>query len=103
MAARLSDQRPSRKIVGQKHALRELSGKLSLFMNRQIERKRSQVEKTAAHLNAVSPLAVLTRGYALVKKPTDEVIKSSRQVKKGEELVITLHQGLLHSTVTDIE
>ena len=103
MAARLSDQRPSRKIVGQKHALRELSGKLSLFMNRQIERKRSQVEKTAALLNAVSPLAVLRRGYAIVKKPTDEVIKSSRQVKKGEELVITLHQGLLHSTVTDIE
>lgn len=103
IAARLSNQRPSRKIESQKHALRELSEKLSFFINRQIERKRSEIEKTVTLLNAVSPLAVLSRGYAIVKKPTDEVIKSSRQVKRGEELIITLHQGSLHSTVTEIE
>lgn len=103
ITARLSEQRPSQRIQRQKQVLRELSGKLTFFITRHIERRRSEVVKSAALLSAVSPLNVLSRGYAIVKKPTEEVIKSSIQVKKGEELIITLHQGRLHSTVTDVK
>jgi exodeoxyribonuclease VII large subunit len=102
-AARLTQQQPSLKIQRQKQTVRELAEKLSFFISRYIERKRNDTERAEALLRAVSPLAVLDRGYAIVQKPSAEVVKSSRQVKKGEQLSITLHEGSLRSTVTDVE
>jgi exodeoxyribonuclease VII large subunit len=55
----------------------------------------------SALLNAVSPLAVLGRGYAVVRKgdPDASVVRSWDQVTEGERLSVLLHQGGLDCEV----
>ncbi|MHB1349134.1 MAG: exodeoxyribonuclease VII large subunit [Desulfobulbus sp.] len=52
-------------------------------------------------LEAVSPLATLARGYAIVRTPPPKakVVTDSRQVNAGERLQITLHHGNLECVI----
>ena len=58
--------------------------------------------KTAAgKLNALSPLAILSRGYSITKRLSDgKIIKDAVQVKRGEEITTRLHKGEIKSRVT---
>jgi exodeoxyribonuclease VII large subunit len=51
-------------------------------------------ERCQLTLAALSPLAVLERGYAIVRKADDEAIVRHRgDIKPGEQLRVTLHDG----------
>jgi exodeoxyribonuclease VII large subunit len=67
-----------------------------------IARERERLRATIATLNAVSPLSVLSRGYAIAfsrtrrgKKP----ILDSKQVQVGEQIEVQLKRGRLEATV----
>ncbi|HEX8153663.1 MAG TPA: exodeoxyribonuclease VII large subunit, partial [Thermoanaerobaculia bacterium] len=67
-----------------------------------IERERERLQATAATLNAVSPLSVLSRGYAIAfsrrgkrRKP----IMDSSAVKIGDPIEVQLRKGRLLATV----
>jgi exodeoxyribonuclease VII large subunit len=48
----------------------------------------------AARLDALSPLAILGRGYSLTRSlPSKRVIRSAADVASGDRLLITLGQG----------
>jgi exodeoxyribonuclease VII large subunit len=55
-----------------------------------------------ARLRSLSPLAVLERGYALVLGADGDVIRSSAQVTKGDQLRTRLSDGEFESTVGDV-
>ena len=63
-------------------------------------RKRRYVEMTAK-LDAMSPLKVLTRGYAMAQMSDGTVIRSVKQVKTGDPITVTLSDGRIPATVTD--
>jgi exodeoxyribonuclease VII large subunit len=53
-------------------------------------------------LEAVSPLATLGRGYAIVRKMDDNsIVRDAKQLKSGEQLATQLQHGKVISTVTD--
>lgn len=55
---------------------------------------RSSFSRSAARLEALSPLAVLGRGFAIVEKiPSGGIVKSVRQLQPGERLQIRLRDG----------
>jgi exodeoxyribonuclease VII large subunit len=54
-------------------------------------------------LQAVSPLAVLGRGYALVTGPDDTVVTVAAVLKAGDGIRARLAEGTVHATVTRIE
>ena len=61
----------------------------------------------ATLLDAVSPLAVLGRGYAVVRsgsheKPPGELIRSAVQVDIGKQLEIILGRGKIATEVNEI-
>lgn len=64
------------------------------------EKPRNLLEVKKASLNAVSPLAILNRGYAIVLNKDGKIIKDSTQVEIGENIEIKLAKGKLTSTVT---
>lgn len=65
-----------------------------------LERKSAALQKAAALLNAVSPLAILGRGYAIARTlPDMKVLRSSRQVDIGARLDLRLHDGSLECEV----
>lgn len=67
-----------------------------------IERERHRLRTTMATLQAVSPLSVLSRGYAIAFSRTRrgrKPILDSAQVKVGEQIEVQLKRGRLEATV----
>lgn len=62
-------------------------------------RTRSRLEQIEHQLKALSPVAILERGYALVFDPSGKLVKSSAQLKVGEEISATLAQGSITARV----
>lgn len=55
-------------------------------------------------LQILSPLGILSRGYALCQRAdSDEIIKNSKDIFKGEQVKITLEQGLLRCLVEEVK
>jgi exodeoxyribonuclease VII large subunit len=57
----------------------------------------------AAKLDALSPLKVLTRGYALVQTGEGEVLQSIKQVHTGDSISIKITDGSLSASVTKVK
>lgn len=54
-------------------------------------------------LDAVSPLAVLGRGYALVVTPDGRLVRQAASLQAGDELNIRLAEGRVHAIVRSIK
>jgi exodeoxyribonuclease VII large subunit len=61
--------------------------------------QRSRLERLTSQLEALSPLAILERGYALVFDADGKLVKDSAQVKAGEEIRARVAQGEIAATV----
>ncbi|MBI4455365.1 MAG: exodeoxyribonuclease VII large subunit [Acidobacteria bacterium] len=57
--------------------------------------RRQKFEMLAGELHAYSPLAVLQRGYAIVRKENRQIVKSVRDVRVGEDVRVHVYQGEL--------
>ena len=66
------------------------------------ERKRSELTKNTALLEAYSPLKVLSRGYCITFGKNGAVLKSSKDVKIGENVTVKLENGEIGAKVEKI-
>lgn len=55
--------------------------------------RKEKLSNCAAKLNALSPLAVMSRGYAIAMKEDGEIIKSARSLRKGTRFKLKLVNG----------
>jgi exodeoxyribonuclease VII large subunit len=62
-------------------------------------RRRSRIEQIEHQLKALSPVAILERGYALVFDSSGKLVKNSAQVEVGEEISARLSRGSLTARV----
>jgi len=103
LLGRLLRNDPRQRLANASVRLGECQKRLGLLINHQLERKQSLLAQGAGRLDAVSPLAVLGRGYALVRNAaTGAIIRSASQTIIGGCLQVKLHQGNLDCTVTAI-
>ena len=65
-----------------------------------IEQRKLKLQSMSSNLKAVSPLAVLDRGYAIVTNNKGKAIKSSKEVKIGDIINTRLAEGELISNVS---
>ena len=56
-----------------------------------------------AKLDAMSPLKVLTRGYAMVQSKGREVVSSAAQLHPGDSISVTFRDGTATASITDIK
>jgi len=69
-----------------------------------IELRRSGLDRTLASLEAMSPLAVLERGYSITfDGKTGRAVRKADEVKEEDSLRILLHEGELRAKVTGKE
>ena len=110
MAAAKQDLKISSNSLNQSNALRMVM-KYQTLVNEHIQKMRHQIKSTLAqkkfvlknlstNLNAVSPLAVLDRGYAIVMDDSGKALTSSSNIKVGETIHTRLANGNLTSNVT---
>ena len=67
----------------------------------QLARKRQGFAALAASLDAMSPLKVLGRGYAMAQNEAGQILKSHRDVTAGERVSVTLGEGGFTATVDE--
>lgn len=84
-------------------SLELLTNRLAAAQTNQISRKHQRYIALTAKLDAMSPLKVLTRGYAMAQSESGEVLKSVKQVERGESITVSLNDGHLRATVMDIK
>jgi exodeoxyribonuclease VII large subunit len=77
--------------------------KLQRLTKSKIQDSGQDLSLLAARLDAVSPLAVLKRGYAVVSGESGRRLASVRDVRWGEELTTRLTDGIVVSVVQEIK
>ncbi|MCG7851290.1 MAG: exodeoxyribonuclease VII large subunit, partial [Methanosarcinaceae archaeon] len=66
--------------------------------------KESKLKICAGRLHAVSPLKTIERGYSIaVKLETGEVVRSIADVKKNEDIGITVRDGTIECIVDNVK
>ena len=68
-----------------------------------LEDARTRLAVAAAALDALSPLAVLGRGYALATDARGRVLRSARAAAAGESVRVRLAEGALRCRVEEVE
>ena len=85
--------------------LRQTEQQLSLRLRQSWQQRLKQLQLRLAGqvgaLEAISPLATLNRGYAIVQDEQNRVIRDSREVKQGDTVRTRLHHGELMCRVEE--
>jgi exodeoxyribonuclease VII large subunit len=68
-----------------------------------VEGRRTHFRGLVAQLDALSPLSVLSRGYALATTVEGRILLNAKDVAAGDSVVIRLSKGRLRTTVTERE
>ena len=78
-----------------------LKNRLISAENQNINRNKQRYIGLTAKLDAMSPLKVLTRGYAMAQTEDGNVLRSVTQAEIGERISVSLSDGILSATVMD--
>ena len=78
-----------------------LKNRLMAAQVQSVERKQRRYVELTAKLDAMSPLKVLTRGYAMAQTETGDVIRSIEQVFNGDRICVNVSDGTISAVVED--
>lgn len=76
-----------------------LSRQLTQSLARQLAARHEHLAALEAHLQHLSPEAVLARGYSITRDADGQILRSATQVDTGTRVSIRLHEGELDATV----
>ena len=96
-------QSPENYIQQRKKALQMLQNRLISAQIQQNNRKKQRFIGLTAKLDAMSPLKVLTRGYAMVQTEDGCLIRSISDVRPQEQITVSLTDGNFTATVNEVK
>ena len=96
-------QSPMGYLQQRRNTLQMLQDRLSAGQTHQIALKKQRFIGCTSKLDALSPLKVLTRGYALTQRVDGEVIRSVTQVNLQDQIRVTLGDGSLTAEVIEVK
>jgi exodeoxyribonuclease VII large subunit len=102
LVRRLDQQQPQPRIHRAASRIQNLEYRLSQTMSRRLSTTRERFGSALTHLEAVSPLATLARGYSVTSASDGKVLKQTAQVHAGDSLTTRLADGWVESQVTRI-
>ena len=91
------------KRTGQQQQRLTLEYRLAETLRAQLSATRERFGNAVTHLEAVSPLSTLARGYSVTTATDGNVLKKVKQVKAGEMLTTRLEDGWIESEVKNIQ
>ena len=101
---RLGHANPLLKIRDHRFILENLRKNMLARFRDRLERGKVHVQRNLAVLDTLSPLAVLRRGYGIVKKvPEGYIVKEAASVTVGGTVDVRVSSGSFLATVTDIK
>ena len=97
----LASATPARRIAEAGARRQSLDLRLQHAVMALLTRTEHRLGLAQSRLHAVSPLATLTRGFAVVTRADGAVVTDAAQVAAGEEIEARLGQGTLRARVTE--
>jgi exodeoxyribonuclease VII large subunit len=102
----LQAMHPRARLATDRARLTELSGRASALIQRRVTDGARQFGALAGRLEALSPLCVLERGYAIALVPGRDgighVVTSASELTPGAPLTVRLHRGALGCRVETV-
>jgi exodeoxyribonuclease VII large subunit len=102
LARRLAHRHPERVLARARGQLGLLSGRLLAAVRQQLALRRKIFGNSVAQLDALSPLAVLGRGYAIATRDGIAVL-SSQELTPGDVVQVRVAHGGFRAKVTRVE
>ena len=96
-------QSPTGYIDQRVKAVQLLKSRMAASQNQVIARCKERCISSAAKLDAMSPLKVLSRGYTMAQNAQGNVIRKAEQITVGETLRLHFFDGKILATVTEKE
>ncbi len=95
-------QSPRNYLDDRRMALEYTHRQLTALAGALLEQKKREYVRLCAMLDSMSPLKVLGRGYAVVSKAPEGIVKSVHTVAPGDALTVRLTDGSLRATVETV-
>ena len=100
---RLNQQNPQPKIYRAQTRIQQLEYRLAETLRARLSTTRERFGNAVTHLEAVSPLSTLARGYSVTTATDGKVLKQTKQVSTGDVLTTRLSDGWVESEVKSIK
>lgn len=94
-------QNPTAYMDGRRKTLEHMQTRLLSLQERKIALSRQRFLSSTAKLDAMNPLKVLMRGYAMALDADNVIVRSVDQVKVNDPISIKVSDGSIFATVTD--
>lgn len=91
---------PQQLLAERRQRLDKASLSLQQLMEAALKQRRHRLELALGKLDMLSPVHVLRRGYGLIEHE-NAIVTSVKQIKPGEELVLTFKDGRIRATAGD--
>ena len=98
---RLQLQTPTARLTSARRRLARADDAIVRTSNRLLTTRRSRLAAATTRLEALSPLAVLNRGYALVYSETGTLLRNASDTQPGRRIRARLATGTLTATVLE--
>jgi len=92
-----------RRLAAVRQGLEAQVANLASATRTRLLQSRGALDRQTASLEALSPLAILNRGYALVFDRTGMLVKDAARLEVGDEVSARLARGRVRARVTAIE
>ncbi|MCS2155995.1 exodeoxyribonuclease VII large subunit [Scandinavium sp. H11S7] len=99
---RLNQQNPQPRIYRAQTRIQQLEYRLAQTLRAQLSTTRERFGSAVTHLEAVSPLSTLARGYSVTTAADGKLVKKTKQLNAGDTLTTRLEDGVVESEVTKI-
>jgi exodeoxyribonuclease VII large subunit len=103
VASSLSPAKLSARVAAGQNSLTLLDQRRTSATKADLKVRNEQLRVQMAKLDALSPLAVLTRGYSITQADDGSVIRDAENAKPGDKLKIRLERGKLNAEVLSSE
>ncbi|MBP8950235.1 MAG: exodeoxyribonuclease VII large subunit [Candidatus Promineofilum sp.] len=91
---------PRRLLDSDRQQVDALTGRLDRSIRRAVDRQRGRLAVAGAALSAVSPLATLARGFAIVRDTDGRLIRAVSEARPGATITIQVSDGAFGAQVT---
>ncbi len=99
---RLEGSHPGARLRAASQRLDELEGRLQFALQARLAREVARLQALARALQAVSPLATLERGFAVITRSADgALVTDARQLAVGDSFEARLASGRLRAAVLE--
>ena len=94
---------PAQQLSNKTVQIQQLKQRMRLAMQRHTQSRTQTLLRLKNSLEHLNPQAILTRGYAFVQNKNGQIVSSTAQLQRGDEVKLTFSVGVAEATINDLK